>query len=69
MDGNLGEGGELGGIEAEATSSDGVAQTIDVGGANCGLGEGKFEVVLPQACEKCSNVGGVGDRGGVVDAE
>ena len=65
--GPLGEDGDLGVVEAEATGGDAVYQEVGGCGANFGFGRGKIEVVFPQAREKCSDVGGVGGRGGVED--
>lgn len=60
-----GEGSDLIKAGAEATGSGSVTQVIGGGGANFGIGRGMFEVVLPQAREECSNVGGVVGRGWV----
>ena len=61
--GHLGEGGNLVGVRANAGGGDGVSQEIGVGGAELGLGGGKFEVVLSKAFEEGSDVGNV--SGGV----
>ena len=61
--GNSGEGGDLVGVRDVAASGDGVPQEVGGSGANFGLGERKFEVVLAEATKGLhvgDVVGGVG---------